>query len=100
MQRCSEKAWSMCPTRHLCGPIEEATFTDDCECAVFNQSVEDKPMTNAGRIRSMSDEELENGIRKLSVGYEPWCDRHCKMNGDDNCNRCLRIWLQKPAERG
>ena len=57
-----------------------------------------KVQTNADRIRSMEDEELEEGIRKLSVGYEPWCDRHCKMNGDDNCNRCLRIWLQKPAE--
>lgn len=27
-----------------------------------------------------------------------WCDRHCKMNGDDDCNRCLRSWLQQPAE--
>lgn len=57
-----------------------------------------KPMINADRIRAMSDEELEEGIRRLSLGYEPWCDRHCKMNGDDDCNRCLRIWLQQPAE--
>lgn len=56
------------------------------------------PMTNADRIRAMSDEELENGIRKLSLGYEPWCDLHCKMNGDDDCNRCLRSWIQQPAE--
>ena len=56
------------------------------------------PITNADRIRSMSDEELEEGIRKLSLGYEPWCDNHCKMNGDDDCNRCLRSWLQQPAE--
>lgn len=40
MQRCSEKAYAKCPTRHLCGPIEEATFTDDSECAVFNAKVE------------------------------------------------------------
>ena len=57
-----------------------------------------KTMTNADRIRSMSDEELENGIRKLSLGYEPWCDRHCKMNGDEDCNRCLRSWIQQPSE--
>ena len=83
----------MCPTRHLCGQIEEATFTEDSECAAFNRAVEDKPMTNADRIRAMSDEELEEGIRRLSLWCEPWCDHHCKMNGDDDCNRCLRIWL-------
>lgn len=57
-------------------------------------------MTNADRIRSMTDEELEEGIRSLSLGYEPWCDNHCKMSGDDDCNRCLRSWLQQPAEGG
>ena len=40
MQRCSEKAYAMCPVRQWCGPIEEATFTDDSECAVFNTKVE------------------------------------------------------------
>ena len=59
-----------------------------------------KPQTNADRIRSMTDEELEEGIRRLSLEYEPWCDRHCKMNGDDDCNRCLRSWLQQPAKDG
>ena len=51
MQRCSKKAYAMCPTRHLCGQIEEATFTEDSECAAFNRAVEDKHMTNADRIR-------------------------------------------------
>ena len=58
-----------------------------------------KQITNADRIRAMSDEKLEEGIRSLSLGYEPWCDHHCKMNGDDDCNRCLRIWLQQPVEK-
>ena len=56
------------------------------------------PKTRAEHIRAMTDEELEEGIRRLIIGYEPWCDHHCKMNGDDDCNRCLRIWLQQPAE--
>lgn len=68
---------------------------DDGVCIDFDER---KPQTNTKRIRSMSDEELENGIRNLSLGYEPWCDHHCKMNGDDDCNRCLRSWLQQPAE--
>lgn len=56
------------------------------------------PMTNADRIRAMSDEELKDVIRAISIGYEPWCDHHCKMQGEDNCNICLKKWLQQPAE--
>ena len=54
--------------------------------------------TNADRIRAMSDEELEDGIRKIAIGYEPWCDPHCNMNGDYNCNSCLAKWIKQPAE--
>lgn len=59
-----------------------------------------KPQTNADRIRAMSDEELEDGIRAVSLGYDPWCDHHCKMCGDDNCNTCLANWLQQPVKDG
>ena len=64
-------------------------------CDDFKDS---KPMTNADRIRAMNDEELEDVIVAISLGYEPWCDHHCKMQGEDNCNICLKKWLQKPAE--
>lgn len=57
-----------------------------------------KPTTNADKIRSKSDGELEDVIRAISLGYEPWCDHHCKMQGEDNCNICLKKWLQHPAE--
>ncbi|MGM9669739.1 MAG: hypothetical protein ACI3VZ_08305 [Faecousia sp.] len=50
MQRCSKRAYAMCPTRHLCGTLDDATFTEDSECAEFNRAVEAKPMTNADRI--------------------------------------------------
>lgn len=58
------------------------------------------PQTNADRIRAMSDEELENGIRAVSLGHDPWCDHHCKMCGDDNCNSCLANWLRQPVKDG
>ena len=58
----------------------------------------EKPQTNADRIRAMSDEELEEFIRKIAICYEPWCDRHCNMDGDDNCNLCLSKWLKQPAD--
>lgn len=55
IQRCSEKAYALCPDHHLCGPRDEAVFLEFSECAAFNEAVENKPPTNADRIRSMSD---------------------------------------------
>ena len=50
-------------------------------------------MTNADRIRAMSDEEL------VVVMYHPFCDKRtdkeCKAFGD--CNQCALEWLQQPA---
>lgn len=39
MQRCSEKAYASCPARHLCGPIEDAVFTDGSLCEIYNAEV-------------------------------------------------------------
>ena len=74
------------------GQIFDPNYDGEHGCTDF------APCTNADRIRSITDEELAEFIRRLSIGYEPWCDHHCKMNGDDDCNRCLRIWLQQPVE--
>ena len=53
-----------------------------------------REMTNADRIRSMTDEEL------AVVMYHPFCDertdKECKAFGD--CNQCALEWLQQPAE--
>lgn len=54
------------------------------------------PMTNADRIRSMTDRELADffyGIRECSV---------CAYNYEDRCVRCsdgIFKWLQHPAEK-
>ncbi len=82
MLRCSEKAFARCPSHDLCRPIESATFTEDSECAAFNREVEDKPTTNADRIRVMSDEELA----KFLAGFDPHC---CNCPADDVCGGCL-----------
>ena len=51
-------------------------------------------MTNADRIRSMSDEELAN-IIECPYG-NPYFDEHLPCKG--SCHDCLLIWLQRPAE--
>ena len=59
---------------------------------------EQKEMTNADRIRAMSDEELCNAIKKTYIGMAPWCDHHCTLDDDCKCNTCLKEWLKQPAE--
>ena len=51
-------------------------------------------MTNADRIRGMSDEELAN-IIECPYG-NPYFDEHLPCKG--SCHDCLLIWLQQPAE--
>ena len=51
-------------------------------------------MTNADRIRAMSDEELAN-IVECPYG-NPYFDEHLPCRG--SCHDCLLIWLQQTAE--
>lgn len=99
MLRCSPKAYAKCPDRHLCGPIEDATFTEDSECAAFNRAVEDKPMTNADRIRAMSNEELEQFINHFNI-CDTRTNEECKMSYCACCEVCVMDWLQQPAKEG
>ena len=78
----------------------EATFTDDSDCAEFNQAVEDKPMTNADRIRAMSDEEL---AVFLSRDLKQPCV-YCQLAVFEGactetlCDDAMMKWIQQPAE--
>ena len=51
-------------------------------------------MTNAQKIRAMSDEELAN-IVECPYG-NPYFDEHLPCKG--SCHDCLLIWLQQPVE--
>ena len=55
-------------------------------------------MTNYERIKSMTVKGMENFIRSISLGFDPWCDIHCKMQGEDNCNTCLAKWLESEVQ--
>lgn len=53
------------------------------------------PITNADRIRAMSDEELASFIDSETTNCAPHGD--CKKVCDD-CKACWLYWLQQPAE--
>ena len=60
------------------------------------------PMTNADRIRAMSDEELAKMMTLGAGGFDCYVcwkerDRKCDMNCCEE--RCLE-WLGKPVEEG
>ena len=62
----------------------------------------DETLSNADRIRAMSDEELAEFISRIEIGdFGPqvygrtFCDM-CK--GQYECDDCRLWWLQQPAE--
>ena len=68
-------------------------FSQDCF-----EPEEEKHMTNADRIRAMSDEELAKFL------HEPFCDKRtheeCTISYCGVCDQCVLDWLQQPAEEG
>ena len=56
------------------------------------------PMTNADRIRSMSDEELCSFMSSFNV-CDTRSNQECKFIFLADCQQCLMEWLQQPAEK-
>ena len=76
--------------------------------ALRQQDVADKdvgknePLTNAQKIRSMTDEELVNlhysGSAHCIASDPTVCDRHDFIGNLTPCEQCYLKWLQQPAE--
>ena len=54
-----------------------------------------RPMTNADRIRAMSDEKLVEHFWEVFPD-EKFCSGEC--NEERNCDLCRLAWLKQPAE--
>ncbi len=62
---------------------------DPCKC---DEWPDPAPMTNADRIRTMTDEELVNVV-PCPLGFSMF---RCPI--DRKCGDCKREWLKQPAE--
>ena len=58
-----------------------------------------KPMTNAQKIRAMSDEELAEFIYRCEMSEIDYAKTFCDLcNGQYECGQCRLDWLRQPAE--
>ena len=94
-----------CRFRSVCKKrpkMEGATIE---ECDLFRNDIErTEPMTNADRIRAMSDEELAKEFADCAIGL--YCDTRKKWLPElpENVKRkvfdSLLEWLKQPAKEG
>ena len=56
-------------------------------------------ITNADRIRAMSDEELAEFIYRCEMSEIDYAKTFCDLcNGQYECGQCRLDWLKQPAE--
>ena len=56
-------------------------------------------MTNAQKIRAMSDEELADFIDRCEMSEIDYAKTFCDLcNGQYECDQCRLDWLQQPAK--
>lgn len=70
---------------------EAPTITDLRKCMAFNSAEDDKPQTNADRIRSMSDFEFAKEIENAQSGIE------IKNPKNIDYFDCILDWLKQPS---
>lgn len=110
VMNCDPRAYAQCPTRHLCGSLNDAQFMEGSDCDKFNQRILNQPMTYADRIRAMSDEEQCDAIFRLIYAADPatWFCKGKKECGDlmdankeipdEMCKACLLAKLREPVK--
>lgn len=73
-----------------CAKADRCEQADRVEDYCINY--EERPMTNADRIRAMSDEELAEFLSEYRCVHKA---PHCR---DANCTQCWLVWLKSPVE--
>lgn len=99
MIKCDQRAKAKCPFKKPCCGDEVAYFVEGSECDKLNQKVLSQRPTNADRIRAMSDEELCLFLMEApAVPCDEKISSMMKKNGCDDCQSCIKEWLQQPVE--
>lgn len=92
------KSYEVCPWNYTCIGLGCKKPNDEL-CPMSNVGAQQKPMTNADRIRAMTDEELAVFIcEKCPECTTTICPGAEMCNGVDGRANGLKKWLQQPAE--
>ena len=68
------------------------------ECNQTDCPYRTEPITNADRIRAMSDGELAQFIPNWSYTKACKCDEQSDVGCNNECEKCVAEWLKQPAE--
>ena len=78
-------------------PMQVGYKVDECNHKDCPYRTE--PITNAQKIRAMSDEELAEIIYRCEMSEIDYAKTFCDLcNGQYECGQCRLDWLQQPAE--
>ena len=78
-------------------PMQVGYKVDECDYKDCPWRTE--PITNADRIRAMSDEELAEFIYRCEMSEIDYAKTFCDLcNGQYECDQCRLDWLQQPAK--
>lgn len=80
-KKCSAKAFAICSDRAGCLP--GAVYIEGSYCEKFNESVDKTPVTNADRIRAMSDKEMAEFLCSILSNDRDGCS---ECVGEDYCH--------------
>lgn len=92
--KCDPRAFARCPYKGSCVNLEEAEFTEGSDCDLFNKRILERPITNADKIRGMSDRELATFLYTATRACADHDCGNCPI-GQQNCIVMLH-WLRKP----
>lgn len=87
----------------ICAIGKKGCFTDG-KC-YYNRNCENKVVTNADRIRAMSDEELAGMLNRIIICHQlrldGWYCSKCPLYGAKPCDtEGIIDWLKEPAKDG
>ena len=91
--KCDPRAFARCPYKESCFSVEQAEFTKGSDCDLFNQRILERPITNADKIRGMSDLELSTFLHTITRACADHDCGNCPI-GEQNCIVMLH-WLKK-----
>jgi len=82
---------------NTCVHKDKASYSATCvECGIANKNY--KPITNADRIRSLSDEELAYCFAANECGYCHLKEKCFSMEPIRDCEDMWLDWLKSPVE--